>query len=233
MKKIVLVLLILFFSFRSFSQDRIYLKDYSIIEAVVKDVTGYMIKYAKFSDPNGDVLAITLDEVAKIIYENGNVREFSKNAWKKEGTSGSERDSYFALAAGFGRSYGGIGIQAQGRFGKKQGFGLHGGVGLNPLRNSGVCFGIGAKFFYYRWLYINAQVGAVYWDEVSYYWEYMNEWEYSDQSFFGISILAGGDFFFGDHVGLNVAIGPTFIPDASEYNSSVALGIDLGFVFKF
>jgi len=223
MKKIILASLILLFSVRLFSQDKIYLKDYTLIEAVVKDVSDYMIKYTKFSDPSGDVLAIAVDDVVKIVYENGIVRDFSKAEARKAKGSSGEKTSYFALGAGFGRSYGGIGVKAQARFGKKQGFGLHAGLGYNPTNAGGLCFGVGAKFFYYRWLYINAQVGIVtheyYWD----YWDY-----YNPESYFGISILAGGDFFFNDHIGLNAAIGPTIIPD-----HGVRMGFDLGIVFKF
>ncbi len=216
MKKLTLFLIILFFSASAFSQDYIYLKDNSIIEVVVQEVNINMVKYTKYSDPEGEVLAISPNALIKIVFSNGYVRDFSGESSPSR-VSSSEKDSYFALGAGFGRSYGGIGIRAQGRFGKKQGFGLHGGVGFNPVKTGGVCFGIGAKFFYYRWLYINAQLGAVYYD---YYYE--------DQAFLGISILAGGDFFFGDHVGLNVAIGPTIVPD-----DELTLGFDLGFVFKF
>lgn len=223
MKKLILVSLILLISFHVFSQDRIYLKDYTVIEAVVKDVSEYMIKYSKFSDPNGDVLVVALDDVVKIVYQNGNIREFSKADVRKAQGSGDEKTTYFALGAGFGRSYGGIGMRAQARFGKKQGFGLHAGLGYNPSNAGGVCFGVGAKFFYYRWLYINAQVGIVTYD---YYWDY---WDYyNPESYFGISILAGGDFFFNDHIGMNAAIGPTIIPDLN-----VRMGFDLGFIFKF
>ena len=222
MKKLSLFLVILFFSASVFSQDYIYLKDNSIIEAVVQEVNINMVKYTKYSDPEGEVFAISPNALIKIVFSNGYVRDFSGGS-KTAKVSSNEKDSYFALGAGFGRSYGGIGIRAQGRFGKKQGFGLHGGVGFNPFRNSGVCFGVGAKFFYYRGLYINAQVGAVYYD---YYYDYWDDYE--DRAFLGISILAGGDFFFGDHAGLNVAIGPTIVPDAE-----VELGFDLGFIFKF
>ncbi len=223
MKKITLFSLIMLFSIHIFSQDRIYLKDYSVIEAVVKDVSAYMIKYSKFSDPSGDVLAVAVDDVAKIVYQNGNIREFSKADVRKAQGSGDEKTTYFALGAGFGRSYGGIGVRAQARFGNKQGFGLHAGLGYNPTNAGGLCFGVGAKFYYYRWLYINAQVGIVTHD---YYWDY---WDYyNPESYFGISILVGGDFYFNNHIGLNAAIGPTIIPDLG-----VRMGFDLGLIIKF
>ncbi|MCK5169967.1 MAG: hypothetical protein KAQ75_08810 [Bacteroidales bacterium] len=230
MKKLNLFLVILFFSASAFSQDYIYLKDNSIIEAVVQEVNINMVKYTKYSDPEGEVFAISPNALIKIVFSNGYVREFSGGSSPKKASS-SEKDSYFALGAGFGRSYGGIGIRAQARFGKKQGFGLHAGVGYNPedQGGGGVGFGLGAKFFYYQWLYINVQAGIVSYD---YYYDGDYD-DYVNHSLFGYSILFGGDFFFGDHIGLNVAIGPTLISNAGEYNSSLAMGIDLGFIFKF
>jgi hypothetical protein len=228
MKKLTIFLVILFFSTTTFSQDYIYLKDNSIIEAVVQEVNIEMVKYTKYSDPEGEVYGIAPNALIKIVFSNGYVRDFSGGS-KSAKVSSSERDSYFALGAGFGRSYGGIGIRAQGRFGKKQGFGLHAGVGYNPFKAGGLCFGVGAKFFYYRWLYLNVQAGNVFHED---YYDYYWDDYYNKQSYFGISILVGGDFFFGDHVGLNVAIGPTFVPDAN-LDEVINLGFDLGFVFKF
>ncbi|MCK5169968.1 MAG: hypothetical protein KAQ75_08815 [Bacteroidales bacterium] len=223
MRKVTLFLVILFFSVSVFSQDYIYLKDNSIIEAVVQEVNINMVKYTKYSDPEGEVFAISPNALIKIVFSNGYVRDFSGGSSPKK-VSSSEKDSYFALGAGFGRSYGGIGIRAQARFGKKQGFGLHAGVGYNPVEWGGICFGVGAKFFYYRWLYINAQAGIVSHDI---YYDYWFDYDHYGDPIFGLSILTGGDFFFGNHVGLNVALGPTITGDG------IKLGFDLGFVFKF
>ncbi|MFC2096358.1 hypothetical protein ACFLQ3_01505 [Bacteroidota bacterium] len=222
MKNFILLILTLFFSIAAFSQDYIYLKDYSTIEASIKEVSDYMIRYAKFSDPNGDVLAISTDDVVKVVFASGYTREFSTSAK----ASSSKKDSYFSLGTGYGRSYGGFGIRVQGRFGKTQGFGVHGGLGFNPTRAGGLCFGFGAKFFYYRWLYLNAQIGNVYHKDY-YDYDYWDDY-YGSEAYFGISILTGGDFFFGDHIGMNVAIGPTIVPD-----DGVTLGMDLGFIVKF
>lgn len=222
MKKLTLFLVILFFAASAFSQDYIYLKDNSIIEAVVQEVNINMVKYTKYSDPEGEVFAISPNALIKIVFSNGYVRDFSGGS-KPAKVSSNEKDSYFALGAGFGRSYGGIGIRAQGRFGKKQGFGIHGGVGYNPTNAGGLCFGVGAKFFYYRWLYINAQAGIVSHDS---YYDWYDGYSYGDP-IFGLSILTGGDFFFGKHAGFNVALGPTITGDG------IKMGFDLGFVFKF
>ncbi len=225
MKKLTLFFVILFFAASAFSQDYIYLKDNSIIEAVVQEVNINMVKYTKYSDPEGEVLAISPNALIKIVFSNGYVRDFSGGS-KPAKVSSSEKDSYFALGLGLGRSYGGMGLRVQGRFGKKQGFGLHGGFGFNPAHAGGASFGVGAKFFYYKGLYINAQIGQIGIDSYDYYDSYWG-WEYYEDEVFGFSILAGGDFFFGDHLGLNVAIGPTIADDG------VRLGFDIGFLFKF
>ena len=223
MRKLTLSLIILFFSAFAFSQDYIYLKDNTIIEAVVKEVNIEMIKYAKYTDPDGEVFAISPNALIKIVFSNGYVRDFSGGASPAR-VSSSERDNYFALAVGVGRSYGGVGLRAQGRFGKIQGFGVHAGLGYNPSWGGGACFGLGAKFFYYRWLYINAQAGIVSHDIYYDYWD--DYYNYSDPVF-GISILTGGDFIFGKHAGFNVAFGPTIT------DGGIRAGFDLGFVFKF
>ncbi|MFP4025666.1 MAG: hypothetical protein ACLFVR_14175 [Thiohalospira sp.] len=228
MKKILLLIIgFCFASTISFAQDIIYLKDNTTIESVVQEANINFVRYTKFTDPEGEEFTIDAEKVVKIVFSNGYVREYSKSTAKDEketDISDNPKDSYFALAAGFGRSYGGIGLRAQGRFGRRQGFGVHAGLGYNPANSGGPCFGIGAKFFYYKWLYINAQIGIV-----TYRQSFDNYWDdfYNDEPIFGFSFLTGGDFVFGKHAGFNVAIGPTITDDG------VKGGFDLGFVFKF
>lgn len=224
MKKIVL--LIIGFCFAagiSFAQDILYLKNNTTIEAVVQEANINFVKYTKFSNPNGEEYTVNADQILKIVFSNGYVREYNESPKKMSAGSDNPKDSYFALAAGFGRSYGGIGLRAQGRFGRRQGFGVHAGIGYNPANYGGVCFGLGAKFFYYKWLYINTQIGIVTHVQNYDYWDGYFE----SEPVFGFSFLTGGDFIFGKHAGLNAAIGPTITGDG------VKLGFDLGFVFKF
>lgn len=224
-KKTVIVLSFIIFSLSAFTQDIIYLKDNTTIQAEVKQATLEFIKYVKYNDMDDAEYTIAANTVLKIVFSNGYTREYATEITAKP-VEKSEKDNYFALAAGLGRSYGGIGIRAQGRFGKKQGFGLHAGVGYNLSDAGGVCFGVGAKFFYYRWLYINAQVGIVSHEEIYNYDIYFGE-SYTSDPVFGFSLLTGGDFIFGKHAGLNVAFGPTITGDG------VKIGVDLGFVLKF
>ena len=227
MRKLTLSFIILFFSALAFSQDYIYLKDNTIIGAVVKEVNLDMIKYVKYTDQNGEVFGISPNLVIKIVFSNGYIREFSGGASSAR-ASGSEGDSYFALAVGSGRSYGGVGIRAQGRFGRKQKFGMHFGLGNNPLddKDGGVCFGLGVKFFDDKWFYINPQIGIVSHDLYYDYSEYYGGIKIGAQ--LGLSILFGWDFIFGKHSGLNVAVGVTMAePDDFRF------GYDLGYILKF
>ncbi|MFO7829491.1 MAG: hypothetical protein R6V23_12770 [Bacteroidales bacterium] len=226
MKKIILLLVsFCFLASNSIAQDIIHLKNNTTIEAVVQEANINFVKYTKFSDPEGEEFTVNADQVVKIVFSNGYVREYAESSSPKKTSSVSDnpKDSYFALAAGFGRSYGGIGLRAQGRFGRRQGFGVHAGVGYNPANYGGACFGLGAKFFYYKGLYINAQIGIVTHDQSYDYWDGY----YESEPVFGFSFLTGGDFIFGKHAGLNAAIGPTITGDG------IKLGFDLGFVFKF
>jgi len=224
-KRTLLVLCISVLSSSCFAQDLIYLKDNTIIKSEVKQATLEFVKYVKYNDLDDAEYTIASSNILKIVFSNGYIREYSKEIIAKPEVK-SERDNYFALAAGVGRSYGGLGICAQARFGKKQGFGLHGGVGYNPSDAGGICFGVGAKFFYYRWLYINAQAGIVSHNYI-YEYNYFDDNIDSSDPLFGFSILIGGDFIFGKHAGFNLALGPTITDDGTK------LGADLGFVIKF
>jgi len=72
---------------------------------------------------------------------------------------------YLSFSAGFGHSYGGIGVRFQQRGGRKVGFAYSIGVGIdktpsyyyyNELRNKKYLLGIGlaGKFYVYKWIYL-------------------------------------------------------------------------------
>ena len=141
---------------------------------------------------------------------------------------------YFALAPGLGNSYGGIGLRAQGRFGGTVGFGIHGGIGYTPPGNAetGMVLGaFGMKFFPYKWIYINTQIGAFgFVDTETEYWSDYTETD--RRVLWGPSVLFGGDFIFGKHFGFNVAYGFSVDVNPGE-PSELYRAIDLGFIFKF
>ncbi len=68
---IVCAVVIVFFPSTSFSQDKIYKTDKTIIEAKVQEVGDAEIRYKKFSNQNGPVYTVKKDYVWMIIYENG------------------------------------------------------------------------------------------------------------------------------------------------------------------
>lgn len=150
----------------------------------------------------------------------------------------NRQNIYFALATGYGNSYGGFGLQAMARFGRNVGFGIHGGIGWLP--NSGALASGGLKFYPYRWIYFNAQFGYFgyytyeelqensYWNGESY--EYESYYYQHESVLFGPSFLTGIDMLFGKHFGFQagggVSIGLNGYVDA-------AAAFDLGFIYKF
>jgi hypothetical protein len=170
-------------------------------------------------------------------------------------SGGYQNGTYFSLAVGYGNSYGGLGIRAQSRFGGILGFGLHAGVGYFPAATTetngnatklegSVLYSIGAKFFMYKSLYLDAQYGAfgsadreefvtsTYYSG-SYHYSYYSI-EEKKGLLYGPTIMFGGDFIFGKHFGFNAGLGASFNMNndfKDDYKTMVAL--DLGFVFKF
>jgi len=126
-------------------------------------------------------------------------------------------NDYAALGIGFGNAYGGIGGQFQIRGGKMIGFGLHLGAGYFPSPNQGFqsSFGwtAGAKFYYFKALFLNVTYGVV---ALTSYGNTGN----------GPSLLLGGDFIFTKRVGLNVAAG------VSRYSGENGFTMDLGLLIK-
>ena len=237
MKQITLLLgIFLILSISSYAQDFIYLKDGTLIHGFVREANNVNIVYTYSDNTEGEKLSINPDRVMKIVYANGYEKIYSGRSNSSSGSSSTnEKDNYFSLGAGFGRSYGGVGIRAQGRLGKKAGIGFHLGYGYNPVQigeydRGGPCWALGVKYFYYKWLYVNIQVGAINYEE------HISMDEQFTQSYFGVSLLFGGDFFFNDHIGLNVAIGPTYASGADLVGierATVRATFDLGFIFKF
>ncbi len=235
MKKTIILIIALLITNIGFSQDFIYLKDGSMIQGTINEVNIGNIIYTNHNNPEGPTYSIKTEIVSKIVFANGYVREFGPDATSQASSGSSyenEKDNYFALGVGVGRSYGGLGLRAQGRFGKQKGLGLHLGYGRNPgigeHNDYGNCWALGVKYFYYRGLYVNGQVGTVAYEE------FEDDEGYHTRGYFGASVLAGGDFFFNnDHGGLNVALGITFGSPVSAEIRTVKITFDLGYIFKF
>ena len=77
MKKISIVLLLLLSSLFAFSQDIITMRDGSKIEAKVTEVGSKDILYKRFSNLNGPVYTLDVEDVALINYESGAIDKFN------------------------------------------------------------------------------------------------------------------------------------------------------------
>lgn len=83
MKKIIFIVSFIFLFSVSLSADQIYLKDSTIIDCRIIQVTDTRVEY----DPEGDIPFLTVgkDRVIKIIYDNGDTAEIEKEK-TEEGT---------------------------------------------------------------------------------------------------------------------------------------------------
>ena len=160
-------------------------------------------------------------------------------------------DKYVSLGGGFGNSYGGAGTRFQFRVGGIVGFGLHTGLGVypRPFLNPGtgsfqkrIQFDFGVKLFVYKWIYVDFQMGMVGRDDDYYLYETGDRGQFSDV-LFGPAVLAGADYIFGKHLGVNLGAGVSFpITDVSggggggplpQTETNVYPAIDAGVFYKF
>lgn len=74
----IIFTLTLIFSFSSYSQDKIYFKDGSKIEAKVLTVSESQIQYKKFNNLSGPTFEIGISKINVIIYEDGSDQIFNK-----------------------------------------------------------------------------------------------------------------------------------------------------------
>lgn len=184
-----------------------------------------------------------------------NSSDHFQDALLSENYENHSRKKYsgFYLSSGYGNSYGGIGIRAQYRWGDLLGFGVHAGAGYffglasssSKLETVGaVLFSAGAKFYFIKGWYVNAQYGAFgygkyeeqvtyynysSWSGGHYYYDYKNEEGY----LVGPSFLVGADLIFGEHFGLNFGLGASLNTVHTEYFGEWYPALDLGFNVKF
>lgn len=86
--KTTLLLLLLFLTFKVFSQDAIIKTDGNEIESKIIEITSKTIKYKKYNHLDGPIRNIDISDVFMIIYENGEREKFSTIAsFPKEETS--------------------------------------------------------------------------------------------------------------------------------------------------
>lgn len=159
---------------------------------------------------------------------------------------------YISLGGGFGNSYGGVGTRFQFRVGHIVGFGLHCGFGIYPrlfdISGTGsfqkrLTFDLGLKIFCYKWIYVDFQLGIMGRDGGYYLYDIRKSANYNnyDDPLIGPAILAGADYIFGKHLGVNIAAGVSFpIKDIRidtgpfpETKTDIFPAIDAGVFYKF
>lgn len=81
MKKVLLLTLLgVTFFINSFSQDVIFKKDGTQVTAKVSEITVTVVKYKKFTNQSGPTYELAKTEIIKIVYPDGSVDDFSKEA---------------------------------------------------------------------------------------------------------------------------------------------------------
>jgi hypothetical protein len=230
MNKLCLAVCFFVMFFDLSAQDIIYKRSGDTICVQVLEISNRIIKYKSMENPDDPIRSISTYDVYSIKYKDGKEEHFKSKRANRDRFFFDHRDTYYySVALGFGQSYGGLGLRFQGRIGRTLGVGYHGGLGMFlPLRGYGVStlgvvfFSVGAKFFWYRAWYLDVQYGSV------------GRYQTGSGSatVYGPSFLIGGDWFFNDRVGLNVAAGVA-INATVKYEQLAAPTFDLGFLFKF
>ncbi len=230
MNKLFLTVFFLVMFFNLPAQDIIYKRSGDTICAQVIEISDKIIKYKAVENPDDTIRSISTYDVYSIKYKDGKEINFKSKRPNRDRFFLDHKDTYYySGAVGFGQSYGGIGLRFQGRIGRTLGFGYHCGLGMLPPSgghsaslSSIIFFSVGAKFFYYRALYLDVQYGSV------------GRYQTGSESkvFFGPSFLIGGDWFFGDKFGLNVAAGVA-MNATLKHEQLAAPTFDIGFLFKF
>lgn len=95
MKKLFLSLIVLLIGFTAYSQDIIVTNEGNKIEAKVTEVEVEVIKYKKYGDNNGPTYTMKKTEIATILYENGTVDVFKKEAQPQQITNNMYGDPYY------------------------------------------------------------------------------------------------------------------------------------------
>ncbi|MDR3682047.1 MAG: hypothetical protein P4L41_18895 [Flavipsychrobacter sp.] len=75
-KTTLLSVLLLMISFSALCQDKIYKRDGTVLNVVVKEVSEKNIKYKKFDNQTGPDYAIAKDDIERITYQNGSEDTF-------------------------------------------------------------------------------------------------------------------------------------------------------------
>lgn len=249
MKKYFYFLLIVFSGNIIIAQDIIIKTNREEIKAKIIEITDDAIKYKEFNFQDGPTRNIKISEVFMILYENGKREKFTKKFTNLEHQASNEispnvvvpnktaqieepkqqsikkkqKESYFSVGAGWGNSFGGVGLKLQFVINGK--IGLHAGGGYF---NDEILYSGGVQFYFWNRMYFDAQYGAFGTQEI---WEFSNYNSYYESKLLiGPSLLFGYDWYFTKHFGVNGAIGASY--DLAE-ETDFWPAFDAGFIFKF
>lgn len=215
----------------------------------------------KYQDGTEEVFAKTIENKQVVETEKEHKTEqyvYTYEAVEEEGEPEKPKskyelnghDNYVSLGAGFGNSYGGAGTRFQFRKGGIVGFGLHLGLGVYtpPFSSPGtgsfqgrIMFDFGMKLFVYKWIYLDAHLGIMGRDH-DYYLYDANRYSGDSGIIFGPAVMAGADYIFGKHIGLNIGAGAAFGIEGIESSgngngpktkSDAYPAIDAGVFYKF
>ena len=91
MKKLIFLCVVMLASVCAFAQDVIIKRDASKIQAKIIEVSDSEVRYKNFNNQSGPTFVVKTDDIATIMYENGEVQLFEKKA---EPAVQSGRSSY-------------------------------------------------------------------------------------------------------------------------------------------
>ncbi|HEY0896384.1 MAG TPA: hypothetical protein VGE15_07530 [Sphingobacteriaceae bacterium] len=80
MKKLYLILSIVFTLIGAHAQDRIYKKNNEVIEARISEIGTAEIRYRLSGDPEGPVYVLEKDRIARVVFANGRTEVFAGSA---------------------------------------------------------------------------------------------------------------------------------------------------------
>jgi len=197
--------------------DIIFFNDGSIIQGqIIDQQTGESITV---KDENGNDHVYEWASLLKYTFKGEYV--YTQLAEAKENKNSAyfekQKNEYSAFGIGIGNAYGALGFQFQIRTGKIMGAGMHFGAGFIPggkTFKQSFAFKVGAKFYYYKPLFIDLAYGTGAIDS-------------RGNTYNGLSMLIGGDFIFTKVVGLNAGIGLS--KDDDRYYPTFELGLLLKF----
>ena len=94
MKKIMLLLVVIITTTTLFAQDVIVTTDSKKIEAKIVEVSSQQVKYLDFNNQEGPTFVLSTDEIAAIIFSNGQVKVYEHNTPKSVVVQSNVKSEY-------------------------------------------------------------------------------------------------------------------------------------------